>query len=230
MLAFSAIKSTVEQIANDIKSLSVKTGALTALTTTNKNSLVEAVNEIKSGQLGNSTLVSGAIAHTSGNVVELKHIADREDFGSHARLWRIITGIRKSDLSMFNLTLSGYIYGEKALIDITMGGYCYTAARIINTFAVSRGTKHCNDVWMGFDAGNRLNLFLGEGIYKYCSGMTLDVKIHHGNSSAALTKPQLANQANWQIADSPTGTPADNTTWSGITNIVRVPVKKATLS
>lgn len=230
MPAFSAIKSTVEQIANDIKSLSVKTGVLTALTTTNKNSLVEAVNEIKSGQLGNSTLVSGAIAHTSGNVIELKHIADRENATGHTRLWRVITGIRKDDLSMFSITLSGYLYGEKGLVDITVGGYSYTSSRIFNTFAVSRGTVHCNDAWIGFDTSNRLNIFLGEGISKYWSGVTLDVKIHHGNSSLALTKPQLANQANWQIADSPTGTPADNTTWSGITNIVRVPVKKATLS
>lgn len=127
---------------------------------------------------------------------------------------------------MFQIRLSGYAYGGSALYDFTIGGYAYLNARLLNTVALSRGTHHCDFVWLGFDASNRLNVFLGYGLSKYYSGVTLDVKLHHGGSSAALSDAQLVNQANWQILDSPTGTPADATTWSGITNIVKVAVVK----
>lgn len=108
MTAFSAIKSTVEQIATDIKSLRANTHAKgqdlninnkalifsDAGGTTNNidhvwhdetNNAMHLCSDTTLRALGNSTVCSGSSAFL-GNVIELNHIAERFDRTSHGRL------------------------------------------------------------------------------------------------------------------------------------------------
>lgn len=173
--------------------------------------------------VGNSVLSSSATGY-SGAVREFRHIAERFDLNNHSRMWRIVTGVKKGDLSMFNVTISGYIYGIAGIVDISVGGYSYLAGSILNAVAVSRGTHHCDYAWLGFDSGEDLNIFVGDGISKFYSGVTLDAKIHHANSSIARSRKEILNPAYWKILDSPTSNPGTATSWSGVTNIIRLAV------
>lgn len=151
----------------------------------------------------------------------LTNVASLFNQSPHTRMWRVVTGIRKSDYHMFDINLKGYSYGGKGYIDIKVGAYSYANSAILNPFALSSGTLHCGDAWLGFDSSNRLNIFTGLGISKYYAGVSLDAQLFYGADSAL---PVANNPDNWQILGSPSGSPGNNTTWSGITNIVRVPV------
>lgn len=168
-----------------------------------------------------------AISYRGSEIISLPHAAERFSDGErHTRLWRVVTAFRANDFSMFLLRFYGFCYAIPGIFDMSLSGYCFKNRLTIQHVAISRGSSHCDFVWLGYDSGNRLNCFLGGGLNKAYSSIRLDVQYCYGIGRSALPLAQKTDRNNWAILDSPTGTPEDATSWNGIENIVKVPVKK----
>ncbi len=188
------LQAVLDQTAADIKSLNEKKAE--------KGSPLF----VDSGQYGVRTLTNAASLFNQS---------------SHTRLWRLKTGLKRSDYHMFSIRISGYSYGNKAGIDIACGGYLYSTNNVLNTYAMSSGTKHCSDVWMGFDNNDNLIVLTGQGISKYYAGVTVDAQLFYGTGSAL---PGANNPDNWVLTIAPPGNPGSSSSWAGLTQIVRIPV------
>ena len=140
----------------------------------------------------NAAAVEAARFVAVGGVRVARNLAGKFFEGTHSGIFQLATPIGRTSATMFRFDIRGYDHGEVRAVDFTVFGYAYPSTSgadglpgvLLAAGALRRGNTTKNRVFLGFDAGGRVNILFGlPQAGNYFVGLVADGQFHHGVSS-----------------------------------------------